>query len=121
MNAGIAERNEADRLLRLLVRRRVSCERCSRPGTQVAHILPRRFNATRCDERNVWLLCAEDHAWVDQHATDRSRLIEGTIGPRLHAELRRIAYGGPQGSLRAFWADEVERLRVRCNEEGIVP
>lgn len=119
MNAGARDRAEADRLLRLLVRQRKSCQRCSGRGTEVAHIIPRRFQATRCDERNVWLLCSEDHAWIDQHAADRLLLIEGTIGPVLHAELRRIAYRGPQGPLSAFWRDEVERLRKRMAEEGI--
>lgn len=119
MNAGARDRGEADRLLRLLVRRRVSCQRCSARGTEVAHLVPRRFAATRCDERAVLLLCSACHAWVDTHATDRSLLAEGTIGPVLHAELRRIAYEGPEGPLSAFWRDEVGRLRKRCAEDGI--
>lgn len=119
MNAGSADKREADRLLRLLVRQRKSCQRCSARGTEVAHIIPRRFQATRCDERNTWFLCSSDHAWIDQHATDRSLLIEGTIGVQLHTELRLIAYRGPEGPLSAFWESEVERLRKRCAEEGV--
>lgn len=123
MNAGSEDRREADRLLRLLVRQRESCERCARPGTDTAHIIPRRFQATRCDERAVLLLCREDHDLFDGRAPGgpqvRSLLIESTIGLELHLVLRRIAYRGPQRPLSAFWESEVERLRARCKEEGI--
>lgn len=119
MSSAYPARDEADRLLRLLVRQRRFCQRCTRPGTQVAHIIPRRFNAVRCDERNVWLLDADCHAFIDTHAKDRSLLIEGTIGLPLHQELRQIAYRGPEGPLSAFWRDELDRLRKRCAEEGI--
>lgn len=122
MNAGSADRREADRLLRLLVRQRESCERCGQRGEQVAHIIGRRANATRCDERNVWFLCAEPcHRVVDSSRGAYAMLIEKTPGWSTYEELLRTAQRGPQGPLSAFWADEVERLRKRLAEEGIDP
>lgn len=119
MNAGVADRDEADRLLRLLVRRRESCERCGGVGTQVAHIIGRRANATRCLEANVWFLCAPCHRRVDQNALVGHELAYATVGRREYLELREKALAGPQGPLSAFWEAEVGRLRERCEEEGV--
>lgn len=119
MNAGARDRTEADRLLRLLVRQRESCERCGAPGEQVAHIIRRGLNAVRCDERNVWFLCAPDHRLVDSVPAVRQQLIRKTIGLPMYGELLRTAYRGPQRPLSAFWESEVERLRKRLTEEGI--
>lgn len=116
MNAGARDREEADRLLRLLVRKRGSCERCGKPGEQVAHIIRRGLNATRCDERNVWWLDADCHRTVDAYRIARRELIAKTIGLSMYTELLRTAQRGPQQPLSAFWADEVERLRKRLEE-----
>lgn len=119
MNAGSADKREADRLLRLLVRQRGACERCGKPGEQVAHIIGRRANATRCDERNVWWLDGTCHRLVDGNRSDRQRLVQRTIGLPTYTELLRAAQRGPQGPLGAFWRDERDRLRKRLAEEGI--
>lgn len=119
MNAGARDREEADRLLRLLVRKRGSCERCGAQGEQVAHIVRRALNATRCDERNVWWLDADCHRIVDGYRIARQELVAKTIGLPMYTELLRTAHRGPQQPLSAFWAEEVERLRKRLVEEEI--
>lgn len=114
------QRDVADDLVRRLVRTRESCQRCGRPGTDVAHIIGRRANATRCLEDNLWFLCHEPcHRLVDTSRRIRQELIHRTIGLSLYSELLGKAQRGPQGPLSAFWVDEVERLRKRCAEEGI--
>lgn len=115
---------EADRLLRLIVRERVQCERCGGPGSQVAHIVRRRYNAVRCDERNVWWLCngpgtRECHRRVDVSAEHYDLLVFQTIGWDLHAELRALAHAGPSEPLSAFWKSETARLRQICADRGI--
>lgn len=115
---------EADRLLRLIVRERVRCERCGGIGSQVAHILRRRFNATRCDERNTWWLCGgpgsnDCHATVDQYVEEQAELIDRTIGGEVLDELWALALAGPSEPLSAFWKSETARLRERCSALGI--
>ncbi len=116
--------SEADRLLRLLVSRRGQCERCGGAGSQVAHILRRRFAATRCDERNVWWLCAgpgsnDCHATVDQHVEAQAELIDRTIGGAVLDELWDTALAGPSEPLSLFWKSETARLRQLCAERSI--
>lgn len=113
---------EADRLLRLIVCERRLCERCGRPGDEVAHILRRRFNATRCDERNVWWLCAGPggcHEIVDNNVVDFDLLVVATIGADLYGELWDLAHAGPTEPLSVFWPAERARLRERCRELGL--
>lgn len=116
---------EADRLLRLIVReQRSRCERCGGPGSQVAHIVPRRYHATRCDERNVWFLCGgpgsnDCHAIVDGSEAEHSALVLRTIGLDAFDELLSRAYLGPSEPLSLFWPAERARLRERCKALGI--
>ncbi len=111
--------SEADRLLRLLVRQRVRCERCGDLGTDVAHILRRRLNATRCDERNVWFLCRWCHSIVDSSVPAHAELVRSTIGTVVFGELLDLAEAGPSEPLSLFWKSETARLRERCSAEGI--
>jgi hypothetical protein len=110
---------EADRLLRLIVRERMVCERCGERGTDVAHIIRRRYNAVRCDERNVWWLCRNDHEMVDAHANLHGALVRQTIGWTVYEELLALAHAGPGEPLSVFWPAERARLRARCAELGI--
>lgn len=110
---------EADRLLRLIVSQRVRCERCGGVGTDVAHIIRRRYNATRCDERNVWWLCRNDHEMVDAHANLHGALVRKTIGWDIYEQLLAKAHAGPDEPLSVFWPAERARLRDRCRELGL--
>lgn len=74
----------------------------------------------------AWL-CSTCHDIIDGRTPGRwkdglsplAQFIESVMRQELHAELRQIAYRGPEGPLSAFWEREVERLRKRCAEEGI--
>ncbi len=116
--------SEADRLLRLLVRQRGSCERCGGAGSQVAHIVRRGYAATRCDERNVWWLCGgpgsgDCHAIVDQNHDEHDLLVRWSIGHAALAELKARAEAGPCEPLSLFWKSETARLRQLCAERSI--
>lgn len=111
--------DEADRLLRILVRERVRCERCQAMGTDVAHILRRRYNATRCDERNVWFLCRWCHSLVDSSVPVHADLVRSTIGTALFRELLDLAQAGSPMPLSAWWPAERARLRARLRELGL--
>lgn len=55
-------RDEADRLFSRRVRARGRCESCgSRLDLQCAHIMSRKFMATRWDDGNALCLCLECH------------------------------------------------------------
>lgn len=115
---------EADRLLRLIVRQRERCARCGGVGTEVAHIIRRGYHATRCDERNVWLLCNGPgsngcHSLVDQNWPEFDALVLKTIGEAEFSRLRDKAHAGPDESLSVFWPAERARLRERCKELGL--
>lgn len=113
--------DEADRLLRILVRQRRSCERCGQPGTDTAHIVRRRFAATRCLETNVWLLDRDCHRIVDNDRTQFLILVHSTIGARHYEVLRQVAEAGPPMPLSAWWPAEHARLRARLRELGLSP
>lgn len=116
--------DEADRLFRILVRQRERCQRCGEPGSQVAHVLRRRYAATRCDERNAWWLCGgpgttDCHYVVDNFAHQFDVLVAETIGaPALHA-LHLRAEAGPPLPLSLWWPAERARLRARLRELGL--
>lgn len=116
--------SEADRLLRLLVSQRLRCERCGEWGSQVAHIVRRRFHAVRCDELNVWWLCGgpgtnDCHFVVDHDEDEADALISRTIGRDVYEALRARANAGPTGPLSLFWKSETARLRKVCAERSI--
>lgn len=115
---------EADRLLRLIVRERVQCERCGEPGSEVAHIVPRRFHAVRCDELNVWFLCNGPgsngcHELVDSHEVHLIELVHKTIGWGAYERLRTRSLSGLPDRPAAFWKSETARLRQICADRGI--
>lgn len=119
---------EADRLLRLIVSQRRTCERCGGPGSQVAHIVRRGYAATRCREDNTWWLCSSCHDLVDARACQDNRpafqahadLVDRTIGRAAYQQLRVLAHAGPSEALSLFWPAERARLRDRCKALGLV-
>lgn len=47
--------------VRVIERDRGTCQVCSRPADDVAHILPRRYVSLKADERNLVCLCRDCH------------------------------------------------------------
>ena len=107
---GKGSKGKATRLHSLVVRSRGSCERCgSGNGLQCAHIISRRYSATRTDEVNAWCLCAGCHMRLTQHPYEHMEFVAQTIGMDRFDVLRAKAEAGVKTN-DAFWQGEVERL-----------
>lgn len=108
---GTGLKAKATRLHAQVVRARGRCERCGDrgPTLQCAHIIGRRYNATRTDETNAWCLCAACHFRTGEHADEFMALVHDTIGLDAYWELKRRAEAGVKAN-DAFWQAEIERL-----------
>lgn len=106
-------RGKATKLHAELVRSRGRCERCGKVGMafQCAHIIPRRYAATRTDPVNAWCLCAGCHLKTTEWASEHMALIEATIGLAAYEELRQRAEAGVKAN-DAFWQGWVDALTV---------
>lgn len=119
---GRGDQGRATRLHSLIVRARGRCARCGSVDPtklQCAHIIKRRFSATRCDLRNAWCLCASCHFRLETHPDEHMAFVAQTIGMELFDELKALALAGPAMSSRLFWRAEVDRLRSIAQQEGI--
>lgn len=109
---------KADMLFSRIVRSRGRCEYpgCDSPGPyDTAHIIGRRYSATRCDEANAICACRTHHQLIDTWDGEKRLL----VGDEMYDALRLKAEAGIDGSSSNFWAAEVERLTERCRELGI--
>lgn len=85
-------KGKADKLFSQIIRKPGVCSRCgSRDWLQCAHIISRRYSATRCDLRNAWCLCAACHRRLTDWPVDHHHYIVETIGTELYEELRTLA------------------------------
>jgi hypothetical protein len=111
----------ADILFSRIVRARERCQRCGIdiPPFHCAHIVRRRYSATRCEEDNAWCLCPPCHHLVDEWPMEHNKLVRQTIGIDRYMELVALAMMGPTESSKLFWKNQVERLRVICKERDI--
>lgn len=113
------DRGRADMLFSRIIRSRELCQRCGRQGTDTAHIIGRRYSATRCLENNAWCLCRACHQVTAEFPHEFMWLVERTIGVDRYMFLYKVAQGGIPGNSKLFWRAEVERLMARCAELGI--
>lgn len=105
---------KADKLFSLLVRQVGHCERCGKTShLQCAHIISRRFSATRTLRDNAWCLCAGCHMEVDTHAGLKMLLAEQTIGEERYWELYHLAHGSTG---KKDWTAEAARLAELVGE-----
>lgn len=110
---------KADMLFSRIVRSRGACQSCGKSATDTAHIVKRRYSATRCLEDNAWALCRSCHIETEQWPVRFLRLVDDTIGRERYDELVQQANAGLSVPSKVFWAGEVERLTERCRELGI--
>lgn len=110
---------KADLLFSRIVRSRGACERCGQQATDTAHIVKRRYSATRCDETNAWALCRSCHQLTEQWPLEFLHLVDNTIGRDRYEHLQQVARAGLVVSSAVFWSMEVDRLMTRCDELGI--
>ena len=61
---------------------------------QCAHLISRRYRATRWEEDNAMCLCAAHHMWLDTHPLEKDRQIEKWIGEERFQELKNQAIAG---------------------------
>lgn len=108
---GKGAKAKATKLHSLVVRARGACERCgSTSSLQAAHIVSRRYSATRTDERNAWCLCASCHFFLTHNPFEHVVFAHRTIGEVVYAELREKALSNLRPWKPADWQAEVDRL-----------
>ena len=113
---GKGARGKATRLHAELVRSRGRCERCgSTSNLQCAHIIPRRFAATRTDETNAWCLCAACHMRLTEHPDEHMAFVAQTVGMDAFYALKTRALTGVKAT-QGFWLDECARLSALLKE-----
>ncbi len=112
---------KADLLFSRIVRSRGFCERCGMTAGpfDTAHVVRRRYSATRCIEDNAWCLCRTCHQTVDGWPNEFMWLVERTIGVDRYKALCDLAQAGPSMSSRLFWRDTADRLVERCIELSV--
>lgn len=91
-----------------LVRSRGACENCGKTtNLQCAHIISRRYSATRTDLDNAFCLCAGCHMRFTEWPVEFGSFVVDKIGNVEYATLRAKA----ETVTRMDWAAELERLK----------
>ena len=86
-------KKKADDLFSKIIRSKNYCDRCGKGQfLQCAHIVSRRFSATRCDLRNALCLCARCHHYFTDHPVEFGRFVINKIGDELYDELQKLAH-----------------------------
>lgn len=107
---GKGKKGKATRLHSLVVRSRGRCERCgSHNNLQCAHLIGRRYNATRTDTTNAWCLCATCHFRLTDHPDEHMAFVADTIGMDAFFELKARAEAGVKAN-DEWWESEIARL-----------
>lgn len=115
---GKGSKGKATRLHSLVVRQRGRCERCgSTQNLQCAHIIGRKFSATRTDPENAWCLCASCHRRLTDHPDEHMAFVALTIGMDRFDELKRKALDNPRPWKESMWQEQVEILQSMLRED----
>ena len=117
---GKGPKAKATRLHSLVVRSRGKCEACGEADyarLQCAHIIPRRYNATRTDEGNALCLCWTCHRRFTDWPLEWANFVEEKVGLSYYNHLKRKAQAGVKVN-DAFWLAEVERLSALMAQTG---
>lgn len=114
------DKTECDRLFSLIVRSTGACERCgSTSHLQCAHILSRRYTATRCLRGNAWCLCAACHRRLTENPHEHVAFAVQTRTEAGYLELQRLAYEGV-GTHKVDWHETRRVLKARALELGVI-
>ena len=115
------DKKECDRLFSLIVRAPRKCERCGKTDArfECAHIIGRRYTATRCMVENAWCLCSADHRFLTENPHEHVAFAVQTRGEDGYRELQRIAYEGV-GSGKVDWHELRKTLKARALELGVI-
>lgn len=102
------QKAKADLLFSKIIRSSGHCLNCgSTEQLQCAHIISRRYSATRTDLRNAYCLCAADHFYFTTWPREFSRFVTEHTGSEVYDELRAKAEAGA----KVDWSEELARLR----------
>lgn len=90
---------------------------------QCAHIISRRYSATRTDINNGWGLCAGHHRHIDNNPDLWYELVARTVGIGAVRQLRAKANIGPtldgkRVTATRWWRHEAHRLTIEAIERG---
>lgn len=109
---GTGSKGKATVLHSKIVRARADgrCERCGRSdrALECAHIVGRRFAATRTDEHNAWALCHGCHSYLTENPFEHVLLAIRTLGDDGYRALLAKAYAGS----KMKWDVELARLQA---------
>lgn len=113
-------KKKATALHSMVVRARAGyrCERCSTTEGQMqcAHIVGRRYTATRCDPMNAWCLCASCHRHLTENPHEHVWFAAKTRGEAGYRQLVDEAYAGRGLVMGAvFWRERVEALQAELD------
>lgn len=108
---GKGAKGKATRLHAELVRARGTCESCgSRDNLQCAHIVSRRYSATRTDLANAFCLCAGCHMRFTEWPMDFAAFVVEKIGVAGYDALKDKAESNPRPWRESDWKTEADRL-----------
>ena len=104
----------ADSLFAQYIRARdVFCQRCG--GTEVlqcAHVISRRYAATRFAPLNAMLLCRSCHMWQTVNPLEGEDWFREQLGSEIFEELRRVALAGGPVDYKTLIPDLRRRLEA---------
>ena len=113
---GKGAKGRCDKLFSRIIRSSGQCVRCgSKDNLQCAHIIGRKYSATRTDTNNAWNLCARCHRRLTDFPREHSHFITETIGSTKYEELREKA----ETVTKMDWDGEYERLKEIAKQEGV--
>lgn len=101
---------KATKLHSKVVRERKICEKCGDKcyrNLQCAHIISRRYSATRTLEENAFSLCAACHRFFSDWPMEFTAFVFEKIGEAKYKELKDLALSGR----KVNWEKEVDRLQ----------
>lgn len=105
-------KGRATRLHSLVVRSRGACENCGERDyskLQCAHVISRRYNATRTDEAAAFCLCWKCHHHFTGWPLEFAAFVEKKLGADTYEQMKAKAQAGVKAN-DAFWKAECDRL-----------
>lgn len=108
---GPGDKGKATKLASKLVRSLGYCQSCGDSDyshLQAAHIIGRKYSATRCDLSNYFCLCAKCHRLYTDFPVKFTEFIDKTIG---RDEYDRL-YAKAQPATKMDWSAELARLKA---------
>lgn len=112
---GKGDKGKATKLHSKMVRSLGYCEYCGERDyalLQCAHIVSRKYSATRTDLSNAFCLCARCHRRFTDWPVEFARFVVDRIGTEKYDELTRKA----QEVTKMDWSAEYERLKTLAKE-----